>query len=450
MKKKVFRILCLLMIGFPLFPQPQWVRTYGGSEVETANSVQSTKDGGFIVAGFTGLSINLWLLRLLDSGEIGWSYTYSLNSPEQASDAQQTPDGGYIVTAWTWGRIWILKLFASGLCEWQYLYYWNGDCGISGNCNMSVPSLQQTADDGFIVAATVGLPGLGYWAVFKLNSKGQIEWQSAYKSSEGGAQTGRIRQTRDRGFVVTGSAPNGLTVLKLSESGGIQWQKAYGGMNFMGEYFPILQTRDGGFIVTQGSNMYGAGGIDILVLKLAADGGIEWQRTYGGLEEDFPKSIIQASDGGYLVAGYSSSFGEGGYAKNGWIFKFTGDGAIEWEKVYGDQDTQVNCVDQTLDGGYVAAGDTNMAGSHWCDLLVYKVSGSGNLDLNAGLSGLRAFTINNSRASVTTPQFTAVDAKLAGIKSNISTTPTYISPVPMDVSAFLVKTYHGKRGFIRR
>ncbi len=100
-------------------------------------------------------------------------------------------------------------------------------------------------------------------------------------------------------------------VIKLDASGNVQWQKTYGGRN-LDEAKSIQQTSDGGYIVAGETWSFGAGGRDAWVIKLDAKGNVQWRKTYGGKYEDRAKSIQQTSDGGYIVAGETWSFGAGG------------------------------------------------------------------------------------------------------------------------------------------
>jgi hypothetical protein len=103
--------------------------------------------------------------------------------------------------------------------------------------------------------------------------------------------------------------------------------------------------------------LLGAGGFDALVLKLDASGGVTWQKTYGGVGDDFAYSIQLTRDGGYVVAGYTSSFGEG--VGDVWVLKLEAMGNVIWQKTYGgSRDDQAYTVYPTPDGGYVVGGTT--------------------------------------------------------------------------------------------
>jgi hypothetical protein len=186
--------------------------------------------------------------------------------------------------------------------------------------------------------------------------------------------------------------------------GGCSWQHPLGGFELdYGE--SIEPTSDGGYIIA--GYTYSADGdvqdkiagmdqSDFWVVKLAANGNIEWKKCLGGSDEDEAFDIIQTSDGGYLVVGYTASDDIPGSGKKGgsdnsdfFAVKLTADGSISWNKCYGGTDSEIaRHVLQTSDGGYIIAGYTysndgdvtgKIAGSMNADYWVIKIDGSGTL-----------------------------------------------------------------------
>src|SRR3990170_885419 len=210
-------------------------------------------------------------------------------------------------------------------------------------------------------------------------------WVATY----GGANHERahsIRQTADGGYVVAGYTESFSTierhgqkdrdiwVLKLRADGAVEWQKTYGGDN-ADEAHSIQQTSDGGYVVAGRTRSFGAGKVDFWVLKLRPDGTVDWEKTYGGEDWDDARSIQQTRDGGYVVAGSTSSFvTRGEETPDMWVLKLRSDGVIEWQKTYGgDNWDSVNSIQQTLDGGYIIAGETRSFGNENGDFWVLKL-----------------------------------------------------------------------------
>src|SRR5690606_25522431 len=185
-----------------------------------------------------------------------------------------------------------------------------------------------------------------YWIV-KVDSAGNIEWDKTIGGSDGD-NLYSIIQTSDNGFLLTGESDSNISgdktensqgksdywILKLNASGEIEWQNTIGGSEFDRSY-SIFQTEDGGYVLGGSSNSgisgdkieNTQGGSDFWLVKINNVGIIEWQNNIGGDGSDVPRSIIQSSDGSYLIAGNSVSNISGDNTENSrceqdfWIIK---------------------------------------------------------------------------------------------------------------------------------
>jgi uncharacterized delta-60 repeat protein len=358
------------------------------------------------VAGYTysfgAGNRDFWVLRLDSDGNIQWQKTYGDRD------------------------FWVLRLDRDGDIQWQKTYGgtdWDG-----------ARSIQQTSDDGYVVAGRTESFGAGdsdFW-VLKLDSDGNIQWQKTY----GGAdwdEARSIQQTSDGGYVVAGwtdsfgAGDRDFWVLRLDGDGDIQWQKTYGGTD--GDWpRSIQQTSDGGYVVAGYTYSFGAGISDFWVLKLDSDGNIQWQKTYGGADSDGARSIQQTSDGGYVVAGYTYSFGVGASDScDFWVLRLDGDGDIQWQKTYGGTDWDwARSIRQTSDGGYVVAGRTESFGAGRADFWVLKLDRGGNIP--------GCYIVGNSIATVTETPVTGVDSNVTPFDSDAAVTVTTIDPADSDAS----------------
>lgn len=225
-------------------------------------------------------------------------------------------------------------------------------------------SIQQTSDGGFIVAGYTTSFGAGrkdFW-VLKLSPGGTVAWQKTYGGTDYD-YANSIRQTSDGGYIVAGSTGSfqGSWILKLDADGNAVWQKTYASVYNVAN--SIRQTSDGGYVVLVDNNS---------VLKLFADGSVAWQKKYGGTIN----SIEQTSDGGYILAGVVFEFvNVWGY--DVWIAKLNSDGTIAWQEGYGGRyDDGANSIQQTTDGGYVAAGwTTDSSGFTYAWILKLNATG---------------------------------------------------------------------------
>jgi TolB-like protein len=240
-----------------------WAKTYGGTDDDWARSVQQTSDGGYIVAGYTESfgagSINVFLIKTDANGNIIWAKTYGGMHGDIAYSVQQTSDGGYIVAGYTapWGLccdVFLIKTDVNGNLQWAKTY--------SATYDDEAYYVQQTSDGGYVVAGS----------------------------------TGPIGGSKD------------VLIIKTDANGNITWAKIYEGTDRTSF---VQQTSDGGYILAGGTSFFGAGWYDIFLIKTDANGNIIWAKTYGGTDWDDAYSVQQTSDGGYIVAGGTWSFGAG-------------------------------------------------------------------------------------------------------------------------------------------
>ncbi|PKL77418.1 MAG: hypothetical protein CVV25_14565, partial [Ignavibacteriae bacterium HGW-Ignavibacteriae-4] len=300
----------------------EWQKSYGGSYNDQAYSITETTDGGYIAAGRS----------VSTDGDI--------TNPRQSYD------------------FWIIKLNSIGELEWQKSY---------GGTDNDIPNkVIQSNDGGFVVAGItfsadgdVSNPkGSGDSWIIKLNSVGELEWEKSYGGSKKD-EAKSIVQSIDGGYVIAGVSdsddgditnPKGYDdywIVKLNSIGELVWQKSYGGSHY-DINTSIIQTNDGGFAVSgyswsdDGNLTISNGLSDYWIVKLNSIGELEWQKSYGGSDEELANSIQQTFDGGYIIAGQSKSQDEDITNPKGnydyWIIKLNSVGELEWEKSYGGTD----------------------------------------------------------------------------------------------------------------
>jgi hypothetical protein len=413
----------------------KFAKTYGGTNGDWANSVQQTSDGGYIVAGYTNSfgagDWDLFLIKTDANGNIQWAKTYGGTYGDGASSVQQTLDGGYIVAGWTHYStvdfdLFLIKTDVNGNIIWAKTY---GGTGWD-----LARSVQQTSDGGYIVAGSTYSFSAGLNDIFliKTDANGNISWAKTY----GGTNYDNafsIQQTSDGGYIVagfTGSFGAGawdLFLIKTDANGNIQWAKTYGGTGDDKAY-SVQQTSDGGYIVAGLTNSFGAGTEDILLIKTDASGNIIWAKTYGGTNYDNAFSIQQTSDGGYIVAGWTNSFGAGNH--DFFLIKTDANGNVQWAKTYGginwEEPSELSSVQHTSDGGYIVAGRTNSFGAGGEDIFIVKTDANGNIG-SCGIVGNASPTVNTVSPTVNTPSLSVSSPSLTpGSPSPTITSPTLI------------------------
>jgi len=364
-------------------PETEWSRTYGGigKDSTTHSSVVETSDGGYAFAGYTASfgagSWDFWLVKVGSHGNAQWDRTYGGGAWDEGRCVIQTSDGGYALTGYTrsfgtgdWD-FWLVKTDAGGSHEWNRTY---GGTGAD-----AAFSVVQTSDGGYAIAGDTYSFGVGmadFWFV-KVDANGNEQWN---KTIGGGAEdAGRcVIQTSDGGYALTGYTKSfgagGLDfwLIKADSDGNMEWNKTYGGADFE-ECTSFMETLDGGYALAGWTYSFGAGSSDFWLVKVDSSGNEQWSKTYGGTNFDRAWSVVQASDGGYVIAGHTMSLGAG--SEDMWLIKTNSTGHVEWNKTYGGTSRdRAYTVLRTSDGGYAIAGMTESFGAGSEDMWLVKLA----------------------------------------------------------------------------
>jgi hypothetical protein len=257
------------------------------------------------------------------AGNAQWNKTYGGTNNDWARALVQTVDGGYALagTTYSYGAgledVWLVKTDASGNAQWNMTY--------GGTNYDEAETLVQTSDDGYALAGTTLSYGDGtydFWLV-KTDSAGNAQWNKTYAGTNH-EKAYALVQTADGGYALAGdttpSFPNisyDVWLVKTDSAGNAQWNKTYGGTNNDRAY-ALVQTADSGYALAGGTNSYGTGG-DSWLVKTDSAGNAQWNKTYGGTNYDNAYALVQTVDGGYALAGPTDSYGAG--APNAWLMK---------------------------------------------------------------------------------------------------------------------------------
>ncbi len=274
-------------------------------------------------------------------------------------------------------------LFFSGNA---YADTWSKTYG--GSLADSAQLIQQVSDSGYIILGNTNSFGSTWggnvW-LLRVDTSGNILWQKAY-GGDWHEYSNTMQQTSDGGYIVASYTSSfspafysDTLVLKLDADGNIQWQKVYKGGSYTDDgVSSIYQTSDGGYIMGGVySADYGRTAVSWAV-KLDSGGNIQWQKTYRNLHLNNIVSIHQTSDGGYIAGGVSTTFyGDRHYE---WVVKLDSDGNVQWQKTYDiNINSSLRTFSQTVDGGFIMAGDATLSGaSH--DIWAIKLDASGNIE----------------------------------------------------------------------
>ncbi len=296
-----------------------WTKTYGGDGQDNGWAILETEDGGFVLFGFTssfGAEVDMYLVRVDAQGDLLWERTFGGPKSEYGWAMAPTSDGGYVLAGQTnsFGEGdkdgYLVKVNDQGEEIWSQTY--------GGPREDRLYAIDQGSDGGFVLTGTTTSFGAGNRDVYlvKTNSVGDLDWTQVF--GEDRDDVGHsVRQTADGGYIVIGYTKSfdaqsyDTWLIKTDAAGVQQWQKFYGGENddraIYGE-----QTADGGYILTGYTKSFGVAGWDVLLVRADASGDVTWHKTFGGNANDTGYTVRQTSDKGFVLTGETYSFGEGG------------------------------------------------------------------------------------------------------------------------------------------
>jgi len=231
--------------------------------------------------------------------------------------------------------------------------------------------VDQTVDGGYIFTGStvVNTPGYTELLLAKTDGNGEESWHNNFPMSMTNLYGTAVHQTTDGGYIIVGSIGGSwlwdVLVIKADANGDLVWQKTFGKSGSPDHGSDILQTSDGGYIVLGDTTSYGQGSADLWLIKLAADGTEQWNKTIGGANFDEPKSFTKAVDGGYIIVGNTDAVDGMGDV---WVVKTNDAGEVSWQKTFGSSDFwEYGVCVKTTSNGYIILG--NLLDMNWTENL---------------------------------------------------------------------------------
>lgn len=367
MKAFHFILILFCILSFlPIYSQvtTEWTKNYGGINNDEGASVQQTSDGGYIVSGsthsFGAGNSDIWLLRTDSAGDTLWTKVFGGTGQEFGGAVKETTDNGFILTGHTSsfgagsGDAWLIKTNSNGDTLWTKTF--GGPASDGGSY------VQQTSDGGFVICGTTNSFGAGntdYWMI-KTDGNGDTTWNKTY----GGIYNDvafYAQETSDGGYVIVGYRQfsgfdnSDIWLVKTDSNGDTSWTKRFGGdLNELP--YSAQQTSDDGYIITGYTYSYGAGSGDVWLLKTDSNGNLLWSNTFGGVSNEAGQCVIETSDNGYIVCGFTYSFSSQGDG-DVWLIKADSNGSESWKATVGTTNSEVGfSIDQTTDDGFIVCG----------------------------------------------------------------------------------------------
>jgi hypothetical protein len=396
-QKQFFIAVLLFITSLNSYTQITFEKTYGGSSSDYGYSVQQTNDGGYVIVGGTSSfgagSSDVYLIKTNANGETLWAKTFGGSGDDEGYSVRQTSDSGYVITGGTtsFGNgsfyVYLIKTNADGDTLWTKTF--------GGSSDDVGYSVKQTSDSGYVVAGYTNSFGAGQgdFYLIKTNSAGDALWTKTFGgSSDDVGYT--VQQTSDSGYVIAGytssfgAGGSDVYLIKTDTNGDTLWTKIYGGSN-NDDGHSVQQTSDGGYVIAGTTSSFGAGSVDIYLIKTNAAGDTLWTKTNGGSSDDFGKFVQQTSDSGYVITGGTTSFGTNGSV---YLIKTNTAGDTLWTKTY--DESWPSSVQQASDGGYVIAGYTDSFGAGSYDVYLIKTNANGFVtDVTVKVSAPNSLTL---------------------------------------------------------
>jgi hypothetical protein len=389
----LFTALLCAAAAFAQPPDTMWTRPYGGSGLDEALGVCTVSDGGFVTVGRTrsySPQYDIFAVRVDAVGDTLWTRTYGGTGFDQADGVCEVTGSGFLLAGYTTSfgagsyDVYVICITNAGDTLWTRTYGTSGsDFGYA---------ILPTANSGFALA--------GSWSVgqsldaflLKADANGNVIWQHTY----GGGNTDEafsLQRTADDGYLLGGrSVPPGssrpdMYAVRTNSDGDTLWTRRYGNDDWE-EGAGAVETMDGGAFVAGWKRNSTTYDYDIFVVRAGGNGNQLSSATYGGAQVDIATTLRQSSDGGTILAGYTSSSGAGG--ADYYFLKFDTNGDTTWSRTCGGTgNDRLYALEVTSDGGYITAGVSYSYGAGG-DFWLVRVLGF------AGVAGFVRDTVTNN------------------------------------------------------
>lgn len=286
---------------------PYWTTTLGGSSYDQGNSLQQTTDGGFIIGGYSRsfgniLGDQLYLVKTDENGTQEWAKGFGGDQEDRGEEVIQTSDGGYLLIGSTksYGNgnndIYIVKTNADGDQEWASTY--------GGNENDKGHSIVEVIGEGYVFTGSSHNPANNTVDVIltKISYGGDEIWSTFFGENEFDVGFS-VLQTADQGFIIAASIGNSSDayLIKTNDTGVVEWSQGYGG-TAIDKAYDVVINHDGGYCFT-GITETSSTNVELYLVRTDIDGNVIWEKTFGRDNIDIGNGIAALENGGFIVGG---------------------------------------------------------------------------------------------------------------------------------------------------
>jgi hypothetical protein len=358
----------------------------GGPGTEVGNTVRELPGGGYIVVGYTSSfgagEEDVYLVRTDAAGDTLWTRTIGGPGNDFGWDIRRTRDGGYIVVGFTnsFGAggddVYVIRTDAEGAALWTRTYGGTGD--------ELAWAFHETSDGEYVIAAQTTSYGAGERDLYliRIDAGGGVVWTH----TAGGPGIDRVfgtEPTSDGGSVFAGitsneaAGPLDATLVRVDSAGDVVWARNYGGEGSDVGHSVALAP-DGGFLLVGYTDSFGAGNNDIYLVRTDGAGAVLWTKTIGDAGDDRAMMGAPMTGGGYAIAGYASGGAEYWSAK---VTAVSEDGEVLWSESFGSPGTDRGVMlQETADGAFIFTGGIWRESDEAPDLFLAKIPAGGAAD----------------------------------------------------------------------
>ena len=349
------------------------------------HALELTRDGGFIVAGYVKYLArgktdhDIWVMKVAGSGDPEWTKTFGGASTDRAWSVKQTPDGDFLVVgeSYSFGDSYqavVLNLDKNGAQKWFQLI---GGAHEERGSNLCLSAEGTAFISGAAYSDSLKRPN---FLLCEVNSKGKLLSERSFEHElSGGANSVAMLTNTD--IVLLGNLQNDedhsidFGLLRINKDGEVIHQSRFGSIQ-SDEAKTVLAASDGGYLVAGTEFKDILNKSDVVVYKFDASDKLEWKSYYGGTALDGGENMIATSDGGYALIGYTRSYGAG--YKDVYALKIGIRGETEWSQAFGGEKTDWGYdIEQTPDEGFLISAGSKSTGHNETDLWIIKLDKNG-------------------------------------------------------------------------
>ena len=437
MKKHILTLLLSFFTVYTAFTQNSFEKLFSKQSTDVFRSVQEvTSGGGYIAAGYTADSsandTDAYVVRFNTTGDTIWTYTY--NGPLSKKDLFykiiKTSDGGFITCGYTNSEtgtsddILYVKLNSSGKKLWSKTF--------GGSGKEHGQDIIETSN-GFTIAGYSTTPPAQYFDALVIHTSlnGNVLWSKVIGDSNYD-DANAIKKLTDGGYILGGQSTNGNKgldqyLIRLNSSGDTLWTKRFGTLG--NDNIESLVLLSDGYVVA-GNTSTPLTGDDGYLVKTDLNGTLIWSKTFGGSDQDDIHRVEKTTDGGFILSGTTSSYGP--LNPNMWLVKTNSSGDSTWARTFGgDNHDHGYSAIQTSDGGYIIAGHTGSFGFNNEDGYVVKI-GSDGMGSNK-LTYITAYSLNS-------PSCSGASTQVAVTIRNFGNEAVSNIPVTVEITGSITQT----------